>query len=145
MNGICHILDCHYGTQENPGDNTWAAIKVRRDGNPIIIDDGFATEEEAEAVATAEHERDLKARAPDYRFKFQIIDENTGDVIVDDYCSFETVDEFGGCEAVDHQTAKGLRYFKRVGRAKHEAENYPKNDQQRVTQLAGRIRAVVES
>jgi len=59
MNGICKILDCHYGTQFNPSDDTWAAIKVYRDGNPIIIDDGFATEEEAEDCATLAHQSDL--------------------------------------------------------------------------------------
>jgi hypothetical protein len=63
MNGICRVLDCHYGSQLDPSDGTWAAIKVHRDGNPIIIDDGFATEDEAEACAGFEHEEDLKANS----------------------------------------------------------------------------------
>lgn len=61
MNGICPILDTRYGSQLNPGGDTWQAVKVHRDGNPIIIDDGFATEDEAEACAGLAHENDLKA------------------------------------------------------------------------------------
>lgn len=61
MNGICRILDCHYGAQFDPSDDTWSAIKVYRDGNPIILDGGFASEEEAEACADLEHESDLQA------------------------------------------------------------------------------------
>lgn len=60
MNGICRVLDCHYGTQFDPSDDTWAAIKVYRDGNPIILDDGFAIEEEAEDCATLAHQSDLQ-------------------------------------------------------------------------------------
>lgn len=61
MNGICRVLDCHYGTQFDPSDDTWAAIKVYRDGNPIIICGGFATEDDAEDCANLEHREDLRA------------------------------------------------------------------------------------
>lgn len=59
MNGMCPIPDCFYGAQFNPSDGTWAAIKVCCDGNPIILDDGFASEYEAEDCAAHEHENDL--------------------------------------------------------------------------------------
>lgn len=80
---------------------------------------------------------------PDYRFKFQIVDEATGDVIADDWCTLTTIDEFGGCEAVDHQVASTLRYFTRTGRAKHEAENHGKRESY-VTQTAAQLRAVAK-
>lgn len=64
------------------------------------------------------------AEAPNYRFSFKITDETTGDMIVADFCSFTQADEFGGCETIDHQVARGLRAFERL-REKHERENYP--------------------
>lgn len=60
MNRICRILDCHYGAQLDPSDDTWSAIKVHRDGVPIILEDGFPTEEDAEACAALVHEGDLR-------------------------------------------------------------------------------------
>lgn len=60
MNGICPILDCHYGAIFNPSDDTWAAVKVDRAGNQLILDDGFASEEEAEQCAGLAHESDLR-------------------------------------------------------------------------------------
>lgn len=61
MNGFCSTLSAFYGAQFDPSDDTWSAIKVYRDGNPLIIDDGFATEDDAEQCATLEHECDLQA------------------------------------------------------------------------------------
>ncbi len=61
MNGICKILDCHYGAIFDPSDDTWTAVKVHRDGNQINIVGGCATEEEAEQYAAAEHRADLEA------------------------------------------------------------------------------------
>jgi hypothetical protein len=63
MNGICPILDTHYGAILDPSDDTWAAVKVTRDGNQIIIDDGFATEGDAEDCAALEHQSDLQANS----------------------------------------------------------------------------------
>lgn len=57
MNGMCQILDCFFGAIRD-GEDGWVAVQVYRDGNPIII--GHAdTEEDAEAIAAAEHERQL--------------------------------------------------------------------------------------
>lgn len=61
MNGNCRFLRAFYGAQFNPSDDTWAAIKVYRDGNPIILDHGFTTEEEAEDCAGLAHQADLAA------------------------------------------------------------------------------------
>lgn len=82
---------------------------------------------------------------PNYRLKFEIVDVTTGNAIVVDFCSFsaDSVDQFGGCEATDHQVAAAMRAFRHL-RTKHEAENYPKNDKQLVTQTAARIRAAAE-
>ena len=77
---------------------------------------------------------------PQYRFKLEIVDENTGDVIVSDFCSLTSIDQFGGCESVDMHAAAALRFFNTVGRAKHEAANYSENDKQLVTQTAERLR-----
>jgi hypothetical protein len=81
---------------------------------------------------------------PAYRFKLEIVDETTGDVIVSDFCSLTSIDQFGGCESVDMHAAAALRFFNTVGRSKHEAENYPKNDQQLVTQTAARVLAAAK-
>jgi hypothetical protein len=59
MNGLCRTLDCFYGTRFDPGDNTWTAIKVYRDGNPIELGGPFETEEEAEQCADEVHAEDL--------------------------------------------------------------------------------------
>lgn len=40
-----------FTSQFDPSDDTWAAIKVYRDGNPIILDDGFKTQYEADDCA----------------------------------------------------------------------------------------------
>lgn len=84
---------------------------------------------------------------PDYRFSFTITDETTGDVIVSDHVSFnaDSVKDDGACEAVDDQVARDFRYFHRIGRARHEAENYRELEQQYVTRAAGQIRAVAEA
>lgn len=60
MNGYCRTLSCFYGAQFDPSDDTWSAIKVYRDGVPMILDAGLATEEEAEEIAGAEHQQDLQ-------------------------------------------------------------------------------------
>lgn len=57
MNGLCRTLDCFFGAIRN-GEDGYVAVQVYRDGNPIIL--GYAeTEEEAEEIAGAEHERQL--------------------------------------------------------------------------------------
>lgn len=61
---------------------------------------------------------------PAYRFKFQIIDETTGDVVEADYCALTTIDEFGGCESVDIHVAAMLRAFNRSGRDEYQRANY---------------------
>ena len=63
MNRYCHTLSCHYGAQFNPRDDTWAAIKVYRDGVPIVLASGLPTEEDAEQIADMEYESDLLANA----------------------------------------------------------------------------------
>jgi hypothetical protein len=48
---------------------------------------------------------------PDYRFRFEIIDAETGETVIADYCSLTDIDEFGGCESVDMHVASALRAF----------------------------------
>lgn len=60
MNGYCKTLSAFFGPQFDPSDDTWSAIKVYRDGNVHVLCGGFATEEEAEAFACAEHGRELE-------------------------------------------------------------------------------------
>lgn len=60
MNGYCHTLSAFYGSQFDPGDDTWHAIVVYRDGNVIQLGGPFATEDEAEDCAAAEHKRELQ-------------------------------------------------------------------------------------
>lgn len=64
MNGICRILDCHYGAiPADDCNSSWCAVKVDRAGNQTIIDDGFATEQEAEDCADLAHQSDLQANS----------------------------------------------------------------------------------
>lgn len=63
MNGMCKVLDCYYGAILNPSDDTWTAVKVRRDGNQINIIGGCDTEEEAEQYAAEEHRADIEANS----------------------------------------------------------------------------------
>lgn len=61
---------------------------------------------------------------PDYRFKFELVDETTGEAVLVDWVSLSEVDEIGGCETVDHAVARMLRMFSRNARAEYEAKNY---------------------
>lgn len=63
---------------------------------------------------------------PEYRFKFAIVDETTGETVWSDFCGLlpDTIDEFGGCEAVDIHVSSMLRGFKRHVRAEYETKNY---------------------
>lgn len=61
---------------------------------------------------------------PDYRFKFQIVDQTTGEVVESDYCPLTTIDQFGGSETVDIHVSSMLRAFKRFGQAEYERANY---------------------
>lgn len=59
-----------------------------------------------------------------YRFRFQI-ETPAGDVLIEDYCSLTSIDQFGGCENVDMHVASMLRMFNRTVRAEHERELEP--------------------
>lgn len=63
---------------------------------------------------------------PDYRFKFEIADQTTGDIVIADWLTIEpkAIDQFGGCEAVDHAVARMLRMFRQTAREKFEREHY---------------------
>ena len=61
MNGMCHTLDCFFGSQFDEGGDRykqWVAIQVYRDGNPIELG-RFATEEDAEEFAGQERDRQI--------------------------------------------------------------------------------------
>lgn len=57
------LLGAFFGAQFDPSDDTWSAIKVYRDGVPIILEAGFKTEDEAEAVASAERATEREANS----------------------------------------------------------------------------------
>lgn len=48
------------------------------------------------------------------RFELRIIDESTGEVLTADHCTIGTIDQFGGCESVDHSVAAALRYARKL-------------------------------
>lgn len=59
MNGYCKTLGCFFGAILDPSEDEYVAVYVYRDG--IAHEIGRAkTEEEAEAIAGAEHERQLQ-------------------------------------------------------------------------------------
>ena len=55
-----------------------------------------------------------------YRFHFQVVDPETEEVIEENWATLSEIDQFGGCESVDHQVASTLRAFNRFGRAEYE-------------------------
>lgn len=83
--------------------------------------------------------------APEYQFRFQIIDKTTGDIIEADWTYLTTIDQFGNCESVDIHVGAALRGFNRSSRAEYEAKEYPEIEKKRlVAQTAQRIREVAE-
>ena len=63
---------------------------------------------------------------PNYRFKCEVVDEETGEVIASGSTFLSShITEFGECESVEQETGKVLKYFKNVGKAIHEEANYP--------------------
>lgn len=62
---------------------------------------------------------------PSYRFQCRIVDESTGDVVILDHVSLTRIDQFGGCESVDHAVARMLRQFEQTAREQYERELTP--------------------
>jgi hypothetical protein len=61
MNGICKILDRHYGAVPiDDIESSWNAVKVDRAGNEIVLETGFDTEEAAEQFAGEVHRQELE-------------------------------------------------------------------------------------
>lgn len=58
FNGLCPTLDCFFGAIRD-GEDGWCAVQVYRDGNPIVLAH-CDTEEEAEEIASAERDQQLK-------------------------------------------------------------------------------------
>jgi hypothetical protein len=61
---------------------------------------------------------------PNYLFRFQIVNETTNDVVSGDYCTITDarIDQYGGCETIDHEVARTLRWWREKGRAEYEAK-----------------------
>jgi hypothetical protein len=60
MNGICPMLDRHYGAiPADDCETSWIAVKVDRAGCQINLQEGFETEAEAEEFAGQIHRQDL--------------------------------------------------------------------------------------
>lgn len=81
----------------------------------------------AELIAEIEAElRRAAADRPEYRFRFEIVDENRGERVWADVISIDErgIDQFGGCESVEHGVARMLRGFRQHVRAEYERENY---------------------
>jgi hypothetical protein len=81
-----------------------------------------------------------------YRFCCQITDETTGEVVETDWCTITDarIDEFGGCEQVDHVTGKLLRNWRNFARAEHEHHGLQEPPQEPRSVTVARIRAVAE-
>lgn len=62
---------------------------------------------------------------PDYRLKFQLVDETTGEVVAQDFCGLTTIRPDGSCESVDTHVAAMLRGFNRSVREEYERREYP--------------------
>lgn len=58
-----------------------------------------------------------------FKFKFEIQDEATDEIVTSDWTLFDTVsiDDYGACETIDIHVASALRYLRRVA-ARHSAD-----------------------
>lgn len=66
------------------------------------------------------------AMKPNYRFKCEVVDEETGEVIASGSTFLSShITEFGECESVDQEVGEVLRYFRKKGKEEYEAKNYP--------------------
>jgi hypothetical protein len=79
----------------------------------------------ANAKALAIYKANVEALTskPDYRFKFQIVDESTGEVVEADWCTIndERIDEFGASATVEIHISKMLRNWRNFARDEYEA------------------------
>lgn len=59
-----------------------------------------------------------------FRFKFEIQDETTDEVITSDWTLFDTVSigDYGECETIDIHVASALRYLRRAVARRQNAE-----------------------
>lgn len=57
---------------------------------------------------------------PNYRFKFEIVDETTGDTIEGGSTYLSGIDAYGRCESVEMEVAQRLRNFETRARDDHE-------------------------
>lgn len=65
---------------------------------------------------------------PEYRFKFAIVDETSGEVVWSDFCSLSAINRFGSCESVQIHVTSMLRGFERHVREEYERDNYPERE-----------------
>lgn len=61
---------------------------------------------------------------PDYRFKIEIVDQATDEIVISDFATLGSIDQFGGSEAVDMYVATMLRAFNSTVREEYERKNY---------------------
>ena len=60
--------------------------------------------------------------APNYRFKCMIVNDDEEILVISDHTHLEVdrIDQFGGCESVDHTVARMMRQFKTIERKQRE-------------------------
>ena len=58
--------------------------------------------------------------ARNYRLECKVVDASTGETIIQDNTFIGTIDEYGGCESVDHTVARMLRQFKKSAQKEYE-------------------------
>jgi hypothetical protein len=65
-----------------------------------------------------------------YRFKFQIVDTETDEVVEEDWCSFDvtTITEHGDCEVVDIHVGQMMRNWRKVFHAAHQETKRSESD-----------------
>jgi hypothetical protein len=63
--------------------------------------------------------------APNYRFKFEIVDDSTGEVVERDWLSLPDTDPIGFCTlSTNTRVAQMLHNWRTFARAEYEAKNY---------------------
>ena len=66
---------------------------------------------------------------PNYRFKCEIVDDNTGETVLHGSAPLGTIHADGSCEFVDMEVGSLLRAFENKYREQYEAKHYSQEEE----------------
>ena len=76
----------------------------------------------------------MNVQLRDYRFRFQIVDATTDEVIESDWCTITNakISGFGECEVVEMEVSRMLRNWRGFARAEYERENFTSDEEEKI-------------